>query len=220
MHDKTVRILIADDHEAIREGVQKIVELQPGWTVCGMAVTGRQAVEQSRNLNPDIVVIDVSMPALNGLEATRQIKRVRPTTEVLVYTGFDGEELIPRAFEAGAKGFIFKSEPTSQLLAAIRSLSQHKPFFSDLASARVFPENVAASRRNPRLTRGRNELTARERETVQLLAEGKSNKEVAAALGVSVRTAETHRARLLRKLGLDSVAGLVRYAIRNCIIQP
>jgi DNA-binding NarL/FixJ family response regulator len=216
----SVRILVADDHEAVREGLRKMIELHPGWTICGTAANGREALEQTGTLKPDIVVLDIGMHGLNGLEATRQIRRKHPQTEVLIYTGLDSEELIPLAFDAGAKSFILKSEPFPQLLGAIESLSRHKPFFPNAVTARMFAQSHDAAEPGDKKEPNESRLTARERETVQLLAEGKSNKEVAAALGVSIRTAETHRARLLRKLGLKSLAALVRYAIRNGIIQP
>ena len=215
-----LRILIADDHEVMRDGTRALIERQPGWEVCGIAGTGREAVEQAFALEPDIVVMDMSMPELNGLDAAQQIKRRLPQTEILIFTAHETDELIREVFEAGAKSFIFKSEAHHFLVEAIQSLSQHKPFFTNKVSEVLFAEILNRSGAKSHAAQTSKRLTAREREIVQLLAEGRSNKEVADALGISVRTAETHRASVLRKLSLDSLASLVRYAIRNKIIEP
>jgi two-component system, NarL family, response regulator NreC len=214
-----LRILIADDHDVMREGTRAVIERQPGWEVCGTAGTGREAVAQAVRLQPDIVIMDMSMPDLNGLDAAVQIKRRLPPTEILMFTAHETEELIREVFEIGVKSFIFKSEAHTYLVDAIRSLSQHKPFFTNKVSQILFSDIVNRSTKGAARIEPGQRLSAREREIVQLLAEGKSNKEVADALGISVRTAETHRASILRKLGLDSIAGLVRYAIRNKIIE-
>jgi DNA-binding NarL/FixJ family response regulator len=213
-----LRILIADDHDVMREGTRAVIERQPGWEVCGIAATGREAVEQAFALEPDIVVMDMSMPELNGLDAAQQINRRLPQTEILIFTAHQTDELIREVFEAGVKSFIFKSEAHRFLVEAIQSLSRHKPFFTNKVSEILFSDILNRSERNPGRSRP-GQLSAREREIVQLLAEGKSNKEVAGALGISIRTAETHRASVLRKLSLDSLASLVRYAIRNRIIE-
>jgi two-component system, NarL family, response regulator NreC len=214
-----LRILIADDHDVMREGTRAVIERQPGWEVCGTAGTGREAVAQAVRLQPDIVIMDMSMPDLNGLDAAVQIKRRLPPTEILMFTAHETEELIREVFEIGVKSFIFKSEAHTYLVDAIKSLSQHKPFFTNKVSQILFSDIVNRSTKGAARIEPGQRLSAREREIVQLLAEGKSNKEVADALGISVRTAETHRASVLRKLGLDSIAGLVRYAIRNKIIE-
>ena len=215
-----MRILVADDHDIMREGTRAVIERQPGWEVCGIAATGREAVEQALALKPDVVVMDMSMPELNGLDAARQIKRRLPQTEILIFTAHQTDELIREVFEAGVKSFIFKSEAHHFLVEAIQSLSQHKPFFTNKVSEVLFAEILDRSGDKSRPAQTTRQLTAREREIVQLLAEGRSNKEVAGALGISIRTAETHRASVLRKLSLDSLASLVRYAIRNKIIEP
>ena len=214
---KTVRILIADDHEVAREGMRLLLERQPNWEVCGVAKTGRDAVEQAKTLQPDIVVLDMGMPELNGLEAARQIKSLLPTTELLIFTGHENEELIREVFDAGAKSYILKAGAAEHLVEAIHALSQHKPFFTTKVAEVVFAKFMDGPGRDP--AQGEERLTKREREIVQLIAEGASNKEVAQKLGVSLRTAETHRANVLRKLNLSSVADLVRYAIRNNIVQ-
>src|SRR6266404_4099444 len=219
MTTPTIRILIADDHDVMREGTRAVIERQPGWEVCGIAATGRQAVEQAFALEPDVVVMDMSMPEFNGLEATQQIKRRLPQTEILIFTAHQIEELIPEVFKAGAKSLIFKADAHTYLVEAIQSLSQHKSFFTSKVSELLFADFLHGSKGNGGKSQPRQELTRREREIVRLLAEGKTNKEVADVLGISVRTAETHRATILRKLGLDSVAGLVRYAIRNKIVE-
>jgi DNA-binding NarL/FixJ family response regulator len=214
-----MRILIADDHEIVREGTRMLLQHEPGWEVCGVAKTGREAVEQAKKLHPDIVVLDMGMPELNGLDAARQIKRALPKTELLIFTAHEREELIREVFEAGVKSYILKADAGSHLIEAIRSLSQHKPYFTTKVAEVLFAKfsNGSAGERTRSQT-GKH-LTAREREVVRLLAEGKSNKEVADALGISVRTAEAHRASALQKLGIDSLAGLVRYAIRKGIIE-
>jgi DNA-binding NarL/FixJ family response regulator len=204
----------------MREGTRAVIERQPGWEVCGIAATGREAVEQALALKPDVVVMDMSMPELNGLDAARQIKRRLPQTEILIFTAHQTDELIREVFEAGVKSFIFKSEAHHFLVEAIQSLSQHKPFFTNKVAEVLFAEILDRSGDKSRPAQTTRQLTAREREIVQLLAEGRSNKEVAGALGISIRTAETHRASVLRKLSLDSLASLVRYAIRNKIIEP
>jgi DNA-binding NarL/FixJ family response regulator len=209
-----VRILMADDHEIVREGLRAMIENQPGWEICGEASTGREAVALAGQLKPDIVIMDVGMPELNGLDASRQIKRVLPEVEVLIFTANETEEVVRQIFQAGARGYLLKSEANKHLVPAIEMLCKHRTYFSSKVSEMIFSgypqgktgvEDVA--------------LTPRERETVQLIAEGKSNKEIAAIFGISVKTVETHRATIMRKLRLDSVAGLVKYAIRNGIVE-
>jgi DNA-binding NarL/FixJ family response regulator len=215
----TLRILIADDHDVMREGTRAVIERQPGWEVCGIASTGREAVDQALALEPDVVVMDMSMPELNGLDAAVKIKRRLPRTEILMFTAHETDDLIREVFESGAKGFINKSEAYELLVKAIQSLSEHKPFFTTKVSDLLFAEILNRSGTAPHATETIKRLSTREREIVQLLAEGRSNKEVATALGISIRTAETHRANVLRKLSLNSVADLVRYAIRNKFIE-
>ena len=215
---KELRILIADDHQALQEGVRTIVEQQEGWHVCATASTGREAVELALKLKPDIVVLDLLMPELNGLEVLRQIKRSLPETEVLIFTARFEDEYVQEAFAAGARSYISKTDPLTCLVEAIHSLSRHEPFFSSKVS-RVLFSRLLDEAQKPRSGTHSNQLTTREREIVQLLAEGKSNKDVAMSLGISIRTAEAHRASVLDKLGIDSIAGLTRYAIRKGIIE-
>src|SRR5437762_4264179 len=192
-----LRILIADDHHVIREGTRAVIERQPGWEVCGVAANGREAVEQAFALQPDIVVMDMTMPELNGLDAARQIRRRLSHTEILIFTAHETDELIREAFEAGAKSFIFKSDAHQFLVEAIRSLAEHKPFFTNKVAEVLFAEIFSCSEGKPHEAQTSRRLTTRERKIVQLLAEGRSNKEVAVALGVNIRTAETHRANVM-----------------------
>jgi DNA-binding NarL/FixJ family response regulator len=215
-----LRILIADDHDVMRQGTSAVVERQAGWEVCATASTGREAVSKARELKPDIVIMDMTMPELNGLDAAIQIKRQLPGTEILMFTAHESDELIRNAFEAGVKSFIFKSEAHHFLVEAIESLARHKPFFTAKVSEILFSNIINRAEGRPGESEPGQRLSAREREIVQRIAEGKSNKDVAEALSISVRTAETHRASIFRKLNLDSVASLVRYAIRNNLIEP
>lgn len=213
-----LRILIADDHEVVREGARLLIEQQPGWEVCGMVNNGREAVALSRELQPDIAILDMTMPEVGGLEALRQIKRVSPATEVLLFSAHHSEDLVTQAFDAGAKSYIQKTDAGRHLVAAVQSLALHKPFFTPEISEILFARFLVADGAK-KVTSANGKLTVREREITRLLAEGLSNKQTADALGISVRTAETHRATLMRKLGLDSLANLVRYAVRNHIIE-
>jgi len=216
----SLRILIADDHDVMRQGTQSVVEREPGWEVCGFASTGREAVTKAAELEPDIVIMDMTMPELNGLDAAAQIKRRAPKTEILMFTGHATDQLIREVFEAGVKSFISKAEAHTYLVEAIKSLSRHKPFFTSEVSEILFANIVYRAEGSPDAAEPGQRLSLREREIVQLVAEGNSNKAIAENLGISVRTAETHRASILRKLNLDSVADLVRYAVRNKIIEP
>jgi two-component system response regulator NreC len=212
-----LRILLADDHDVMRQGTQALIERHTGWQVCGVAATGREAVQCAEELKPDIVVMDMTMPELNGLDAAVLIKRRQPGTEVVMFTAHEDEDLVREAFNSGLKSVIFKSEAYECLVQAIQSLSEHKPFFSERVSNILFSRLAAGGSTGEE---PEEHLTPREREIVQLVAEGRSNKEIADSLGISLRTAETHRASVLRKLKLDSVAGLVRYAIRHKLIEP
>ena len=212
------RILLADDHDIIRRGLKELLETHAGWEVVGEASSGRQAVELAVKLHPDIAILDLTMPELNGLEATRQIKKALPKTAVLIFTMHENENLIRDVLTAGALGYVLKSDAARHLTNAVEALIQHKPFFSAKVSEAVLDGYLKAGREESSTTT--EPLTPREREIVQLLAEGKSNKEVADTLGISTKTIETHRATIMRKLELKSFAEMVRYAIRNNIIQP
>jgi DNA-binding NarL/FixJ family response regulator len=213
------RILLADDHEVVRTGLRALLEEQPGWEVVAEAVDGRDAVEKASKFKPDAVVIDIAMPSLNGLEAVRQILKAVPQAKVLVLTMYDSDPLIQQVLQAGARGYLLKSDAGRDLVSAIDALRRNKTFFTPKVSQMVLDGYLD---KNPKEKQTDNEeslrLTSRQREIVQLLAEGKSSKEVAAVLGLSVKTAETHRANIMRKLDCHSVTELVRYAIRNHII--
>ncbi|MEI6166082.1 MAG: response regulator transcription factor [bacterium] len=213
-----LRILIADDHELIRKGLRALLESQAGWQICGEAVNGRQAVELARQLKPDITVMDVTMPELNGLDATRQILKDRPKTEVLILTVHESEQLVSEVLATGARGYILKGDTTRLLFTAIEAIAQHKPFFTGAASEVVLGGYLRPVQPVQKEGLVLPRLTAREREIVQLLTEGGSNKEVAVALGISIKTVDAHRANVMHKLNLHSVTELVRYAIRNHII--
>ena len=216
---KTLQILIADDHELVRKGLRAVLENQPGWKVTGEAVNGRQAVELAKQLCPDVIVLDVTMPELNGLEATRQICKANPKAEVLILTMHESEKLVSEVLAAGAHGYILKADTARLLVTAVESLAQHQPFLSGKVSEVVLSGYLSPGKIQNGATVPLPRLTAREREVVQLLAEGKSNKEVAVALGISVKTVDAHRANIMHKLDLHSVTDLVRYAIRNQITE-
>ena len=210
--------MIADDHELVRKGLRSVLDGQSGWSICGEADNGRQAVEQARKLKPDVLIMDVSMPELNGLEATRQIRKELPKTEILILTVHESEQLVGEVLAAGARGYILKGDTTRLLVAAVEAIAQHKPFFTGTASEVVLGGYLRPGQPPRKEARDLPRLTAREREIVQLLAEGQSNKEVATTLGISVKTVDAHRANIMHKLNLRSVTDLVRYAIRNHII--
>ena len=214
----SLRIVVVDDHAVVRRGVRALLESQPGWEVSAEATTGREAVETAKRLQPDIVVMDLSLPELNGLDATRQIVKESPRTEVLVLTMHHSEELARNVLQAGARGFILKSDADECLIAAVDSLRQHKPFLTSTVTEFVLGDYLRRAEGQDDGT-PHTALTIREREIIQLIAEGKSNKEAASTLGVSVKTIEAHRANVMRKLHLRSLSELVRYAIRNKIVQ-
>ena len=215
----TVNILLADDHELILSGLKAILDTEPDWKVVGLARNGREAVQMTKKLHPHVAVLDISMPELNGIEATRQIRRVSPSTEVLILTMHNSEGIVSEALEAGAKGFILKTDTNRLLKIAVESTAAHKPFFTSNASDVILQGFLFPSAK-PGANEHYQRLSPREREVVQLLAEGHSSKEVAAKLGVSVKTIESHRSNIMRKLNLHSVTQLVRYAIRNEMIAP
>ena len=208
-----IRILLADDHDVVRRGLRQVLEQQPDWEVVGEATTGREAVEMSARLMPHVVVLDLTMPELNGFEATRQIRRAQPSTEVLIFTMHESEQLIREVLAAGARGYILKSDAAGLIVSAVEALARHRPFFNAKVSETILdallrqPQAGEASPPDP--------LTSREREVVQLLAESKTNKQIAAILGIAPKTVETHRAAIMRKLDVHSVVDIVRYAVRN-----
>ena len=213
-----LRILVADDHDIARRGIRALLENHPGWQVCGEAKDGRETVEMAATLKPDLILLDIGMPNLNGLEATRQILATSPDALILILTMHDTDQVVREVLRAGARGFLLKSDAGRDLMAAVEALQNHRTFFTTKVSQMVLSGFLNRDGR-PDEDIDENALTAREREVIQLLAEGKTSKEVAVTLNLSVKTAETHRTNLMRKLDLHSVADLTRYAVRNGIVQ-
>jgi DNA-binding NarL/FixJ family response regulator len=209
-----LRILIADDHSVVRAGLRSLLESHLGWEVCAEAADGREAVEKAAKHKPHVAVLDIGMPLLNGVEATRRIRKSSPDTKILILTMHESEDLVHQVIEAGACGYILKDDADRILIAAVDAVRNHKPYFSTRVSSAADSND---SSEPPKSSRSR--LTPREREILQLLAEGKSNKEIASLLGISVNTAEAHRANIMLKLGFHSITELVVYAVRNKIIQ-
>jgi len=210
--------MVADDHEVVRRGLRALLEAQPDWQVCAEAADGRDVVKRAGELKPDVIVLDIAMPNLNGLEATRQLVKMDPAARVLILTLDDSEQLIRDVLSAGARGFLLKSDAARDLVSAVDALRQEKTYFTSKVASMVlngFLDRGSGASVEPSV----NPLTSREREVVQLLAEGKSTKEVACVLNLSVKTAETHRSNIMRKLELHSVSALVLYAVRNNIIH-
>jgi DNA-binding NarL/FixJ family response regulator len=213
------RVLVADDHEIVRHGLCALLRNQTEWEVCGEASDGRDAVAKVQSLRPDAVILDIAMPNLNGLEATRQILKLNPQVKVLILTLHDSDQVVQEVLAPGARGFMSKADAARDLVAAMEALRQGKTFFTPKVAAMVLDGYLGRDNRPAQEVPPGSRLTPREREIVQLLAEGKSSKEVAVALGLSVKTAETHRSNITRKLELHSVSDLVLYAIRNNIVH-
>ncbi len=215
-----LRILIADDHELVRRGLCMLLQAHPHWEICAEAADGREAVEKAAQLKPDIVILDVGMPNLNGLAATRLLTHHDPHCKVIVLTITDADQVIREALDAGARGFVLKSDAARDLVSAVEALERNRMFFTPRVNEMVLAGfldkgDTGPSRQPPRLPK----LTMREREVIQLVAEGKSTKEVASQLNLSTKTAETHRSNIMRKLGVHSIRDLVVYALKNNIIQ-
>jgi len=216
------RVLVVDDHAVVRKGVTAILDGLPDWEVCGEASGGREAVSAAARLKPDILVMDISMPDMNGLDAARQILKDNPGTEILILTMHESEQIVHDVLSSGARGYVLKADAGNELVAGLEALRQHRPFFTSKVAEVVLKGYLAGQGgggASPTEEKAASHLSPREREVAQLLAEGKSNKEVAATLKISVKTVETHRARIMSKLDLHSVSELVRYAIRNKIIE-
>jgi DNA-binding NarL/FixJ family response regulator len=209
-----IRILIADDHDVVRSGLRQILEAQPNWEVVAEASDGKDAITKAIDAKPDVAVLDYSLPLVNGIEVTRQIRARLPRTEVLIFTMHDNETLIQELLKAGARGYLLKSDARRYLIGAIESLALHRPFFTAKVSEALLDSFLTKPNRE-----GSSALTNRERSVVQLIAEGHTNKQVAHILNISLKTVETHRASVMRKLNLSSSAALVRYAIRNKIVE-
>ncbi len=211
-----LRILVADDHEVARKGIRSLLEDHLGWEVCGEARDGREAVELAGRLKPDVLLLDIGMPNLNGLDAARQILASTPEARILILTIHDSEQVVREVLAAGARGFLLKSDAGRDLVAAVEALQHRRTFFTPKVAQMMLDGYL---RPHESENSEKCVLTPREREVIQLVAEGKTTKEVATALSLSVKTAETHRTNLMRKLDLHSVADLTLYAVRNGIVQ-
>jgi DNA-binding NarL/FixJ family response regulator len=217
---KKLRILIADDHGLMRRGVQSVLHSRRGWRVVGEAANGREAVEKAIDLKPDVAVVDIGMPDLDGVEVTRQIRDAVPNTKVLVLTMHNSAQMVRRALGAGACGYLLKSDLTDFLPKAVKAIIEGKRFIAPNVSEIVLEGFLKKESEHERGERGRTRTTPREMEIIRLLAVGKTNKEIAVQLGITVSTAETHRAKIMLKLGLHSLAELIHYAMRHGIIAP
>ncbi len=207
------RILIADDHAVVRSGIRGLLETQSGWTVVAEAEDGKDAVDKALSTYPDVAILDYSMPLLNGVEVTRSLRTRLPNVEVLIFTMHDTDALIREVLAAGARGFLLKSDAPQFLIAAVKSLAAHKPYFTATVSETLLKSFLAKNDCSGAV------LTSREQSVVKLIAEGKTNKEIADLLSISRKTVEAHRSSAMRKLGLDSTISLVRYAIRNKLAE-
>ena len=216
---KRLRILIADDHEMVRRGAMTILHTQRGWRVVGEAANGREAVQKAIELKPDVAVVDIAMSELDGVEVARQIRDAVPDTKVLVLTMHDSHQMIRRALDAGARGYLLKSDLADCLTKAVKTVSDGKRFLTPRVSEIVLEGFLKPKSQHPQGGRAAAQPTLREIEIIRLLAEGKANKEVAAQLGITVRTAETHRAKIMLKLNLHSLAELIHYAMRHGIAK-
>jgi DNA-binding NarL/FixJ family response regulator len=209
-----LRILIADDHEIVRKGVRDVIEGHPGWEVCAEAADGQEALDLAIQEKPDIAILDVSLPLLNGVALTRRLRQERPNTRVLLFTMHDDDETVSGGLAAGARGYILKTDSEQHLEAAIAALSSNRPYFSSVVSELLL--NAAMNdRKRSRLE----SFTIRELEVAQLIAEGNSNKQIARLLGISIKTVESHRSAAMRKAGVRTAAEFVRFAIKHNLIQ-
>ncbi len=214
-----ITVLLAEDHQIVREGLKKLLEGESDIRVVGEAVSGRQAVEKVRELRPDVVVMDIAMPLLNGLEATQQIRLAAPDTKVLILSAHSDDAYVEKAMALGAAGFLIKQSSVHVLKDAIREAHKGKTFFSPEVARHIHNRNSESPERKGRTVGNGPDLTPREAEVLQLVAEGKANKQVAVELGISIKTVEKHRDHLMRKLAIHDTAGLTRYAISHGIIE-
>jgi DNA-binding NarL/FixJ family response regulator len=214
---KRLRILVADDHELVRRGIRGLLRARRGWTVVGEALNGREAVEKASSLKPDLAILDISMPDLDGLQATRQIREEVPTTKVIVLTMHDSDQMVRRVLDAGALGYVLKSDLATQLVKAVKQVSAGKQFLTPRISDMVLKGFLKTGNQVDKTGHSQAGPTPREIEVIRLLAEGKANKEIAVRLGITVRTVETHRAKIMLRLGLHSLTELIHYAIRHKI---
>jgi DNA-binding NarL/FixJ family response regulator len=211
---RRIRLMLVDDHEVVRQGVRALIESVPDWTVCAEAGNGEQALKAAADAKPDLVVLDVSMPSVSGLDLILQLKKVLPKVEILVLTMHDSERIVAQALRAGARGYLLKSDGGDRLIEALTALSRHQTYFSASVS-----ETLLQSYLNSSSTQEHEQLTPRERQIVKLVAEGNSNKRISMILNVSIKTVETHRSAAMRKIGAKSSADLALYAARNELVQ-
>lgn len=210
----TKTILIADDHEVVRSGLRSILEAHEGWQVVAEADNGKDAISLAVEKSPNVAIVDYSLPLINGVEVARNIKIRQVDTEVLIFTMHDSDVLIKEAFQAGARAFLLKSDARHHLISAVESLINHRPFFTGNISEKMLASFLSIND-GPKVV-----LSPREKNVIQLISEGHSNKGMSRILNLSVKTIETHRASAMRKLSVNSTAELVRYAIRNMLIEP
>jgi DNA-binding NarL/FixJ family response regulator len=210
---ESLKLLVADDHEIVRKGVRCLLEAQPGWQVMAEASNGREAVEQAKWLKPDVAILDIGMPSLNGLEAARQILKNDPHIKIVILTMHDSDSLVREVLKMGARGYVSKTDAMRDLVTAINAVRSGDTFFTAKVAEVVLEGCLDKSEATD------SRLTPRQREIIQLLAEGKSSKEIAVALGLSTKTAETHRANIMKRLNCHSASEIVRYAVRNNIIE-
>lgn len=216
---KKINVLLADDHTVVRQGLRMLLDGEPDMTVVGEADNGLQTVQMARKLRPDVVVLDVAMPHLNGLEVTRRITRDLPDTRVLVLSSYSDEEYVQQLTEQGASGYLVKQTAANDLIKAIREAHKGNAFFSPSISKRFLDQCRDAFTRGTRASKKTGRLTSREAEVLQLIAEGMANKQIAALLGISIKTVEKHRQQVMNKLGIHEVAGLTRHAISKGIVE-
>ena len=212
---KPLSILIADDHEVFRRGVRTVLDVRPEWKICGEAATGREAIEKAKKLHPDLMLLDLTMPETDGLEAIPQILSVSPNTKILVLTMHDSGEMAVRVLAAGASGLVLKSDAARYLVRAVQAIDKDQPFLSPAVTRIMLNQLAKTSQPGP----SPGDLTPRERDILKLLALGRSNKEVATALQISVKTVDVHRANIMRKLKLPTYSDLIQFAIRHKIIE-
>ncbi len=216
---KPITVLLAEDHQIVREGYRALLKHEPDIEVVGEAETGRQAVQLTRQLHPAVVVMDIAMPVLNGLEATRQIRKDCPGTKVLILSAHNDDAYVDQMAQLGAAGYLLKQTSSHVLATAIRELQKGNTFFSPVISKRMHDRNLKTQDRNGNFKKKKNRLSSRELEVLQLIAEGKPNKQVAEELGVSFKTVDKHRQHLMGKLNIHDIAGLTRYAMADGIIE-
>jgi DNA-binding NarL/FixJ family response regulator len=216
---KKLRILVADDHELVRRGIRGLLRARRGWKVISEAANGREAVEKAAMLKPDVAILDISMPDLDGLLAARQIREASPITKVVVLTMHESDQMVRRVLDTGALAYVLKSDLATQLVRAVKDVSAGKQFLTPRISDLVLKSFLNTRNQSDPAAQSQARPTPREVEIIRLLAEGKANKQISAELGITVRTVETHRARIMLKLGLHSLPELIHYAIRNKIIS-